>query len=295
MLIHSVENFIPIIVPQCVYIDKHNSPNAYHENNISLHIDNDGLITILVRRVNYRNFGGKQWYCGLNMQKSIYCVLRGTDFNTLEHNMIIYDWNNFPDYGAYWSGMDDIRFIDQNNVIITNCDRNIKSLETPCGSPCLFLGKLENNTITMIEQLKPSDKEKNWMLYSYHDQINVIYSVSPLVIKSLKTDNRQTIKCDNQIENKLAGYHGSTNGIPYQGQLLFLVHKYVQRTEHRWLLFDPTNLTIQISEPFVFFKYSFVEFNCTISWYNHKIYAALAVNEDNNYIAVINPNTINII
>lgn len=289
-----VERMIPIIVPQKFYVDKNGSPNAYYENNISLYINDDGFITILIRQVSYRKFCNALFINSLHKSVSLYSMLSGVDFDHLEYKDNIYDWNGFPEYPTFWVGMDDIRFITHDDIIVTTCERNPLSAVNHPGNTCLFLAKLHGNTITLKERLEPHSKEKNWMPYHHNGDIKVIYSVSPFTIKSLIPDDRTIIKLSPELETKLSGYHGSTNGIPFNGNLLFLIHKYTITTisEHRWLSFNPDSLEVRVSAPFVFFKYSFLEFNCTLSLFNNKIYAALAVNECNNYIAIINQNTI---
>ena len=269
--------YIPIVVPQKHYVDQRGLDNAYHENNLALHIENNHII-MLIRQVNYRKFHNQSFTVGESISKSHYCMLSGPGYDHLTFTDLIYDWNNFPSYNTYWLGMEDIRFINHDELLVTvpQCNSN--------GLPCLFLATLCNNKIVLKEKLSPSIQEKNWM--PFDDQ--VVYSVCPLVIKDLRKDHRRLV-CENDLKN----YHGSTNGIKYKDQWLFLIHRYHQnKVEHRWMLFDEVTEKMKVSEPFVFFTHSFLEFNSSLCWYEGMIHASLAVNEDKIYVAVINPKDI---
>lgn len=279
-----VKKFIPIIVPQKYYVDQYGHPNAFHENNISLYIT-DHKVIILIRQVNYRKFHNKNYIVGHDKSLSEYVMLSGPDFDHLKYQEMIYDWNDFPAHPAYWKGMDDIRFITDKLILPIISERNEE------GKPCLFLADLNNHIIKITAKLDPHVIEKNWMPYIHHDEIKVIYSVSPFVIKSLMIDNRKII---NDCQH-LKGYHGSTNGIAYHDGYLFIIHLYQQFTVHRWLYFNPDTLEIKVSEPFRFFEHSFIEFNCSLCWYQNDIIAALAVNETQVMLSVIDPTTINLI
>ena len=179
--------------------------------------------------------------------------------------------------------MEDIRFITKNLLLVTVSERNIN------GNPCIFLAEIITDKIKLLKKLQPNDIEKNWMPYHFNNNVYVIYSISPFVIKSLEIDDRKQIDMSNNINEKLKGYNGSTNGIIFNNNILFLIHKYDLKTEHRWLVFDPTTANIIISNPFIFFKHSYIEFPCSLSWYNNKIYISLGINDDKAVIMVVSP------
>jgi hypothetical protein len=312
MEIQKVINYIPLIGPERFFIDIRGLPNSYSDTNPSIYIDENNYIIILIRQVNYRKFSNKQFVLDQNTSISKYVMMYGHNFNNLETSQIEYDWNNFPKYNTYWEGMEDIRFINKNLLLVTVPERNIN------GMPCIFLAELITEKITekvtkikLLNKLEPSNIEKNWMPFHYSDfdtnfdlyqnhQNLVIYSVSPFIIKSLYNDDRRLIPINNELVEKLQGYHGSTNGLNihnmYQNQhdILFLIHKYETKTHHRWLKFNPQHNQVYLSEPFIFFTHSYIEFPCSLSWCNpdQQIVISLGVNDNKAYIVFIDPNTI---
>jgi hypothetical protein len=120
----------------------------------------------------------------------------------------------------------------------------------PTGQPCIFRATLDNK-IHSHTICSPNIIEKNWMPYVDHEgNHKVIYSLFPFVIKSIDNDDRQVLLIKTSL---LEGYHGSTNGIVYEDGRLFLIHINNEKTYHRWMLFNPSQQTIKLSEPFVFF------------------------------------------
>lgn len=278
-------NIIPLICPENHFINKNNQNDSYNDTNPSIFINSDGLIIILVRQVNYRKFSNRTFTLGQNKSISKYILLLGYDFAQLEARNIEYDWNNFQSYWSYWEGMEDIRFIDKEKILVTVPEKNID------GNPCIFLAELNitNSKIKLIKKLEPNKIEKNWMPYQYNNDVFVIYSLSPFFIKSLENDDKILIEIDQNMKELLQGYHGSTNAINFNDQLLFLIHKYDTKTEHRWLLFDPISNKVKLSNSFTFFKYSYIEFPCSLIWNKEKIIVSLGVNDNKAFILEISP------
>lgn len=285
MNIQNISNIIPIICPQECYIDKYGLPNAYQQCNCSLYYYHDNHhdrhdIIVLVRLVNYRKHHNGCWTGGHNYSYSLYYMLTGSDFNNLEGMMVKYNWGDFRYYDAFWRGMDDIRFINKNTLLVTCSERNESKL------PCIFLASLENDTITLQVQLNPHHLEKNWMPF----ENKVIYMISPFTIKSLIEDDKQVIDIDPFIVDTLAGYHGSTNGLAYKQGYLFLIHKNEKKTIHRWLYYNKVNdVEVRISKPFYFFQHAFFEFPFSLVQYDQQhVMVSIGVNESNSYIIKIN-------
>ena len=270
-----VLNVIPIITPQKYFINQYGIPDAYCTNNLALYIEDNGYITMLIRNVNYKRFHNKVCITGFATSMSEYSMLSGPDFNHLEYQDIIYDWGVLPQYPTHWFGMEDIRFIDRYRLLITCPERNTS------GIPCLFYGVIKNNVITLLQRLEPSRIEKNWLPYGNEDKL--IYHVSPFTIKSIFKDDRMIIDIGEE-QSKLEGYHGSTNCVPYKGELLFLTHLYTDKTVHRWVTFNPETLKVKVSKPFSYMKHSFIEINSSLQYYNGIYYVTLAIHEDKIYV-----------
>jgi len=183
MKVLQVKQWIPLLTPQKLFRDKDGNLNAYLDMNPSLYINKGGDITVLVRRVNYRKFQGKQFQ--LYEQKSItsYMIARGR----IEDGRIVLDpWNELtldtrlPSYPTYWLGMEDIRFCSEDKVLVTIPEKN------PGGNPCIFLATLQQTSVTNLQLCYPNQIEKNWMPFTdLSDNPLVIYNVNPFQIKSV--------------------------------------------------------------------------------------------------------------
>ena len=113
----------PIFLPQQQFQDMFGKANAYLEMNPSMYISVDGTTRVLVRCVNYRKFQDKQFSLYEPKSNSRYFLLTGTlsprdplDLETFTVAEIQYSYN-LPKYPAYWTGPEDIRFLDQNTVL----------------------------------------------------------------------------------------------------------------------------------------------------------------------------------
>ena len=111
----------------------------------------------------------------------------------------------------------------------------------------------------------------------------MIYSVYPLAIKALFNP----VPTNLHSAEELIGYHGSTNGIDYDGGYLFIIHKYVDRSYHRWLYFDPLNRKYGFSNPFTFHDYSYIEFTCSLLQYKAGLFVGLGINDDKAYVCEV--------
>jgi hypothetical protein len=287
MIIFPKKDIIPIIVPQICFQDKFNNINNFVEMNPSIFIEENGTITILVRCVNYKKCCNKQFTLYQTNANSIYYLLKGNIKETEKLNIENFEYQNIetifnlPSYPTYWFGLEDIRFINSNNILV-----NVPELNEG-GNPSIFQAELNNNKITNFKICKPNKIEKNWMPYIDNDNDcqKVIYSLNPFIIKSIEYDDMQEIPISELFKNKLEGYHGSTNGInKNKYEWLFLIHVNREKTYHRWILFNTKTNNIQISEEFIFFKNSYLEFSCSLSIFKERIFISLGVNDDKAYI-----------
>jgi hypothetical protein len=121
--------------------------------------------------------------------------------------------------------------------------------------------------------------------YNNYNNYKVIYSLNPFVIKSIENDDFEEIQLNESLNQTLKGYHGSTNGIILNdNERLFLIHINRNTTSHRWLIFNIKTKSVFVSEEFTFFKHSYLEFNCSLSKYNDRIFISIGVNDDKAYI-----------
>ena len=273
----------PILLPTQDFTDRFGNYNSYVEMNPSIHIEGNA-VTILVRTVNYSKYKNNNFTVFEDQSNSIYYILKGTLHNgklevgTPSKLKVNY---NIPLYPSHWKGLEDIRFITATDVLATIPQGN------PSGNPCIFRGKLQGNTITEFTKCEPSTVEKNWMPYSTD---NVIYSLYPFVIKSIDSNNLQNLPIKDE---RLNGFHGSSNGIEYgENTVLFLIHKNNERVYHRWLLFNYKENTIQLSDMFVFFDASYIEFTCSLASYESSILVSLGVNDTKAFIVEVDKNAV---
>ena len=280
-------NFVPIVCPQRQFHDRTGTPNAYVDTNPSLYVDASGNATVLVRQVNYRKFKDRSFFVGESQSRSEYYVLYGTYTNskfTFQEAMPVSNETNLQRYPTYWYGPEDIRFIDHETILATYPELG------PGGNPRIVVGNCtEQGKLHFTQLLEGQQVEKNWMPFTYMNSPFVVYSVSPLRIRPLYVNEMITI----HTLPELAGYHGSTNGIPFKSGHLFLIHKYETKTEHRWLYLQLHDRAVAYSEPFTFFEHSYIEFPCSlVELPDKKLAISLGINDCMANIAIIEPTVV---
>ena len=268
----------PILLPTQDFTDRFGNYNSYVEMNPSIHIEGNA-VTILVRTVNYSKYKNNNFTVFENQSNSIYYIIKGTlnngklNLGTASKLEVNY---SIPIYPSYWKGLEDIRFISATDILATIPEGN------PGGNPCIFRGKLAENTIRELKKCEPSKVEKNWMPYSTN---KVIYSLYPFVIKSIDFNDLQSLPIKDE---RLNGFHGSSNGIEFGENItIFLIHKNIERVYHRWLVFNYKDNTIMLSDPFVFFNSSYIEFTCSLAKYATSIFVSLGVNDNKAFIVEV--------
>uniref|UniRef100_A0A6C0B071 Uncharacterized protein n=1 Tax=viral metagenome TaxID=1070528 RepID=A0A6C0B071_9ZZZZ len=283
------KDIIPILVPEISFIDKYNDVNNYLEMNPSMFIEDDGSTTILVRCVNYRKFKSKN-YVVYNSHRSIstYYELKGSiqnndklDIESFEYHELQHNYN-LPVHNAFWKGMEDIRFITENDILVTVPELHVG------GKPAVFKAELVNHEVTNFVSCEPNETdEKNWMPYfdKTTNTHKVLYSMSPFQIKSIEVNELEEIGLDDTTSQILQGYHGSTNGVDInENDCLFLIHVNGEKTIHRWIILNMKTKLVSVSEEFVFFKNSYIEFACSLCKYNERIFVSVGINDNKAFI-----------
>ena len=285
MLIFPKKDIIPIMVPQVCFHDKYNNINSYIEMNPSISIDETGKVMILVRCVNYKKYKELKFTLYGQISNSIFYIITGNlnktnklDIESFDYNILNYEYN-LPIYPTLWKGLEDIRFIDDKNILVI-----VPELNTS-GNPSIYKAEINQNTINNFTSCKPDIIEKNWMPYFDNTSHKVIYSLNPFLIKSIENDDFKEIEISNENKIKLKGYHGSTNGIVLNNnERLFLIHINKEITYHCWLLFNIETNDILLSKEFIFFKNSYIEFPCSLSKYNDRIFISIGINDSKAFI-----------
>lgn len=284
------DQIYPILISTTQYEDKYGNQNSYVEMNPTLFIEKDGSYTILVRTVNYRKYKDKSFTVYGNVSNTEYKILRGKiQGDSFEMDKVsISSMNvqyNIPQTFSLWYGVEDIRFVSKDTVLacIPECNNSV---------PCIFQGKLYNNILTEFVKCEPSGPEKNWMPFEWKSRQSVIYSLSPFIIKDILTTTQETQLLSSEKQYHLEGWHGSSNGIPFYGGILFLIHKNEERVYNRWLYYNPETQEIQLSNKFVFFRDSYLEFTCSLSEYEKMFYVGLGVNDSQAYIIKLHESSI---
>lgn len=283
-----IKEIYPIITPQLCFIDKFRQCNAYKNMNPAMYIDKDGLVTILVRNINYSKFYNKHFTIFEQGSNSFYIKITGSITNSklcLKDITHLICHKTLPVYLTCWKGIEDIRFIDEKNILIIIPECNIN------GNPSVFRGVLEENNIHSISDCKPNIIEKNWLPYKFNQTYNVIYKLYPFTIKSIDNDDPIIIE-NSPIE--LKGCNGSTNGINIlnTNNILFLVHANLEKCYHRWMIFNPITNEIKVSKLFVFFTHSFIEFCCSLSEYQNQLYVGIGINDEQAFILRLDLNDV---
>lgn len=289
MIIFPKKDIIPIMVPQICFDDKYNNINSYVEMNPSINIDETGKVTILVRCVNYKKYKELIFTLYGEVSNSIFYIITGNlnktnklDIESFEYNILNYEYS-LPIYSTLWKGLEDIRFIDDKNILVI-----VPELNTS-GNPCIFKAEINNNTIVNFTSCKPDYIEKNWMPYFDNTTYKVIYSLQPFLIKSIETDIFEEIELSDLNKENLKGYHGSTNGIVLNNnERLFLIHINKEITYQCWLLFNIETKDILLSQEFIFFKNSYIEFPCSLTKYNDRFFISIGINDSKAFIIETN-------
>lgn len=269
----------PLFVPQRQFVDAYGNPNAYIPMNPSMYIK-DGQVTVLVRCINYRKYKDKQFTLYEKPHSiSRYFCLRGfigkkIEFVSTEECKVE---TSLPSYPTYWKGLEDIRFVTGDQILTTVPEY------TPSGNPTIFRASLTGSTVHSFEQCEPNQVEKNWMPYMHEGEAHVVYSVNPFCVKGVKDDTRRIISEDPVLQ----GWHGSTNGIPWNGGVLFLIHVNRDVSYHRWLLFDPGAGSVKYSEEFTFFKNTYIEFPCSLCVWEGRVFVSMGVNDDSAFLVEV--------
>jgi hypothetical protein len=269
----------PLFIETTCYRDRFGSSNRYWEMNPSIWIKDDGNFIILLRTVNYLTYKDKTFQVYGDAARTEYYVINGNiSKNFMEYDSVIpLNINyNIPRTHSLWYGVEDIRFIDSETILacIPECNNS---------SPCIFKGKLKDNMFHSLEKCLPYKNEKNWMPFYNGNRYQVIYSLSPFIIKSIENDDREEIKLKENLE--LDGWHGSSNGILIgENQVLFVIHKYKDKFYNKWLILNTNDLSVKISKDFLFFNNTFIEFVCSLSEYKERIFVSLGINDNKAFI-----------
>jgi hypothetical protein len=273
-----VVNTTLLLGPQLKLNDKFGAPNAFLEMNPSFWLNDDGSYVVLIRRVNYRKFADKRFVLYDRYCESKYLVFRGNwdmtkpfslDGSSCSELEIV---SPFPLQATHWYGVEDIRFISETQVLGTFPQYN------PGGQPAMYLCSFEGSKLTVLKQCQPSACEKNWMPVELFE--SVIYSCSPLRLKDIVTEEFTNVDTTPELDALLKGYHGSTNAIQCRNGFLTLIHKNEDRVVHRWLWISTSCYDVILSEPFVFFPHSYIEFPLSLVRQEGRLFVSLGVNDD---------------
>jgi len=294
-MIH-IKNTYPILLKEEFFIDKHNLPASYLSTNPSMFINKEGEVTILVRCVNYRRYPNNFFIVHNNQSISKTKLLKGKieenkllNLNNFIDMNIQYDYN-IPSYHSLWLGLEDIRFINEKEllVIIPECNPN--------GNPSIFKATLEEDKIHSFITCYPNQKEKNWMPYSDNEGNDyVIYYAYPFKIKKIVEEEFVDVQLqENTLYESLKRYNGSTNGIKFKGsnQRLFLLHCNGDKIKHRFIIFNIVYNEIYISKEFSFFKNTYIEFPLSLCEYNNRYFVSMGIDDNKAYIVEITEESI---
>lgn len=280
-------NYYPLITPEIYTSDKHNDPCSYIPMNPSVSIIGDQII-ILVRCVNYRKFSDKSFNMFNEKSNSIYFIARTKSLSNLEYKKLNVDYGKYKTFDSYWLGPEDIRFIDSSRVLVTIPELN------STGLPCIFFATLIDDNLKVINKLPDfSSPQKNWMPFNF--QGDAIYSICPLKTINIYDNKIMMISNDEKMKD-LNGYHGSSNGIDFNYQgfngKLFLIHRNISienginETVNRW--FFRTSENVKYSNPFKFFRYSYIEFTCSLCQFLEDTFlVSLGVNDSSAFLVEI--------
>jgi hypothetical protein len=291
--------------PQIPFKNRYGFYSAFHEMNPAIYFDttNNEWI-VLVRGVNYEKLSNGTYALFASPAHSVYWIAHGLSLDKLKFDELKWDYK-LPTFGSYWNGIEDARFLDRRRILVT-----VPQLDSR-GQPTIFCATISESLTNLenFQRCEPSEKvEKNWM--PMPGGTHVIYNVCPLQFKPFDSDDEMfTVPLSDSQRELLEGFHGSTNGILWstsqglQGQL-YLVHKTVEiernehtssgeqpkRVVHRWLFLGADG-NVLVSQLFVFFQHSYIEFPCSLVKKESDVFVSLGVNDMHAMILRVQPPT----
>lgn len=207
------------------------------------------------------NDGEQYVYTGLPHRTENYCLSLNGDFE-LQSSVKV----QFP-VGADSpspNGLEDIRLLNHGDSIFgigagikIGSDRSDRKI-TQIAFAMSVEGVVES--FTPIKSPFGYSVEKNWMPFVHNGKVHIVYSVTPLVVFCLEDGALAPVRGDVQngtVQHSGFRYAGSTNGVPFGGGFLFVVHKretYGSKISftHFFMYLDSKLELLQISEPFLF-------------------------------------------
>lgn len=288
---HPVQRIHPILCNHPPFKNRFGEWDRSLETNPALYMHPNGRFHMLVRLVDYKKYRGNCFTMGTEKSTSNYRSITGVygdgEFVVLEEAPLQIT-NPLPVHATYWYGHEDIRFVDANTILAACPQAN------PSGQPCIVLGSInaKQHHAIIHRVLPPSQKEKNWMPFGGASPQRVLYNPHPFQVKGLEDSFPETIA--DMTCPELQGYHGSTNGIPFDaGGYLFLVHTTAsERFVHRWLWANFDTKQVKVSEPFTLIHNSYIEFPCSLQRLGDTLFISLGVNDSAAYIVEVKPPTI---
>ena len=124
--------------------------------------------------------------------------------------------------------------------------------------------------------------EKNWVFCEYNNNLHIIHSWYPIKICKIINNTLKLIEEKKNIPSFFINARGSTNGINYNNEIWFILHKaqnyiknndYYFNYQHFFCVFDKNMNFLRHSELFKFDNYK-VEFCLSFLFKNNNIYIA---------------------
>lgn len=261
----SIEIKLPKISEQCSL--------TYNPSNPSIRKLNDGY-QVICRAVNYIQFGATTFKT-LDVNDPIirtknFLLKYDRDFNLLSQHEIVED---LPRQKHPWravEGLEDCRLVDGTNDIWFTCSTDdtipVRSVQI---SLCRLAKELSGN-VYKVEKLvtlkgpNPNRCEKNWLPFSYDNQIHVIYSSDPFILYR-PDPNTGALTLVHKYEPKydFSTFRGSAAPIEFDDGYLMMVHEVAFKDQryyyHRFVYLDKDFHITKVSRPFVF-KNTGIEF-----------------------------------
>jgi predicted GH43/DUF377 family glycosyl hydrolase len=214
---------------------------------------------VIVRSANYMLLGrGKYRYMdgGDRVLTCNYLLTLDGDFHVHDIQPLVDRSQGPPRYPSWAVGYEDCRLVYLSHSALatcTVCDRN------PAQRPEIAILELQANAVTRVTVLRgpdPARPEKNWMPFVRSGSLHLLYSCDPTTVFECDVaSGRLSIVSKQAAPREAVAFRGSSQGIPFEGGSLFVVHEprvAGKAYRHRFVVLDREGAIAAFSPAFCF-------------------------------------------
>lgn len=276
-------------------------PAGWSRFNPSIAADGDGFLAT-VRSANYtRSPAGFIVTSDPPVIRSLhYLVDVAPDLTVRSARLILDETDPAERFAGPFLGYEDCRLVRWGGTwfaIATTRERN------PAGRAQMVLLGLEGDRIRTVRSLSVPEStrdEKNWMPIAWDGAPALVYSCRPTRIIAIDPETGRTEAGPEWPGSRpLSWLRGSSQGVPFDGGVLFVVHESVQLSEvpfvwrypHRFLWMDASLQVQRVSDQF-FFLAPGVEFCAGLAHRGRDLLVSFGSEDRDAWIALVSADAV---